>query len=357
MKQSFWLAVLLLLGGCIKVQPFVPLVNKTDSQPLPTSALLSSEDQQELTQLITNETYFDAAVILRNDSVLYTFGEINTPFNAASVRKSIFSALYGIAAGKGLLHPDSSLASLGIDDATNPLRPTEIQATLAQLLSARSGIYLPSLGESAGMVRRKPARGAYLPGEHFYYNNWDFNALPIILQKITNQPVEQLIDVWLAQPLGFTNYTAEHVTYQYDSKVSEYPQTRLYISAMDLARFGALYATQGHWRGQQIIDSAWVALSTSKISKEPNDRDLVEHPFMEGYGYLWWVDDETGTFWADGAGGHFVIVHPAKKLTVVLRNNTGMSGLGVLLYSATNNFEGNEGGDKVYKALLNLLEK
>lgn len=357
MKRIFGFLALLAVNGCIKVQPFVPTINNSDTQPLPTVEALSAADKARLTKLIEDQTFFDAAVVLRNDSLVYAYGEVHTPFNAASVRKSVFSALYGIATNKGILHPDSSLASLGIDDATNPLTPTEKQATLAQLLAARSGVYLPSLGESAGMKRRKPARGAYLPGQHFYYNNWDFNALPIILQKRSNQAVEQLIDAWLAQPLGFTNYSTAHVTYQYDKAVSEYPQTRLYISAMDLARFGALYAMNGRWRGTQIIDSAWVALSTSKISMEPADRDLVEHPFMEGYGYLWWIDDQAGTFWADGAGGHFVIVNPAKKLTVVLRNNTGMSGLGVLLYNATNNYEDNEKGDAVYRALLNLLEE
>lgn len=348
---------MLLLGACIRLDSFVPLVNKPDTQPLASLALLSADDQTSLNDYLKNQTYFDAAVVLRNDSLVYSYGAVFTPYNAASVRKSVFSALYGIAFAKGLLHPDSSLASLGIDDTTNPLSQQEKSATLAQLLSARSGVYLPSLGESEGMKRRKPARGRYAPGEHFYYNNWDFNALPIILQQITNKPVELLIDEWLASELGFTNYTTQHVTYEYNNQVSSFPQTRLYISAMDLARFGALYAMRGQWRGRQLIDTAWVSLSTSKISKEPADADLVENPFMEGYGYLWWIDDESGTFWADGAGGHFCIVDPARRLTVVLRNNTGMSGAGVLIYNATNNYEGNEGGYAVFQEVLKRIEQ
>lgn len=348
---------MLLLGACIRLDSFVPLVNKPDTQPLASLALLSADDQTSLNDYLKNQTYFDAAVVLRNDSLVYSYGAVFTPYNAASVRKSVFSALYGIAFAKGLLHPDSSLASLGIDDTTNPLSQQEKSATLAQLLSARSGVYLPSLGESEGMKRRKPARGRYAPGEHFYYNNWDFNALPIILQQITNKPVELLIDEWLASELGFTNYTTQHVTYEYNNQVSSFPQTRLYISAMDLARFGALYAMRGQWRGRQLIDTAWVSLSTSKISKEPADADLVENPFMEGYGYLWWIDDESGTLWADGAGGHFCIVDPARRLTVVLRNNTGMSGAGVLIYNATNNYEGNEGGYAVFQEVLKRIEQ
>ena len=37
--------------------------------------------------------------------------------------------------------------SLGVDDNT-PLKETEKEATIADLLKARSGIYLPALGES-----------------------------------------------------------------------------------------------------------------------------------------------------------------------------------------------------------------
>jgi CubicO group peptidase (beta-lactamase class C family) len=116
--------------------------------------------------------------------------------NCAFVRKSIYGILYGIAQGQGLIDTTSTLQSLSFDDDKQPLNQTEKSARIADLLKARSGIYLKAGGETALMKESKPQRGAFLPNEHFYYNNWDFNALPQILKQQTGRPVEDLIDQW-----------------------------------------------------------------------------------------------------------------------------------------------------------------
>lgn len=335
--------------GCVKVEPFVDLKNSSTASTISTSNQISEVDQQNITKFIQQKSRFDACVVLYENKLLYQYGDKNIPYNCASVRKSIFGALFGIAAKRGIINLDASLKDLGIDDKTNPLTDTEKTATIRHLLTARSGIYLPSLGESAGMKKRKPNRGTYLPNQHFYYNNWDFNALPIILEKLTGKKIGQLIYEWIAVPCEMQNFLSENVTYEYDSKVTEYPQTRVYISAEDLARFGSLYLTDGKWNGKEVIPSDWVKSSVTAISNEPKDADLLEHPTMEGYGYLWWIDNDEKTFWAEGAGGHFCIIDKTKKMVVVVRNNTGMSGLGTLIYNTTAPYQDTEIGNEVYK--------
>ena len=347
------LAVLLFIG-CLKVDPFVDLQMNPKATPLESLDALSREKKSEIIDLIENQTYFDACVALSGNKIVFEYGDKNTPYNCASVRKSIFSALYGIAEAKGLINIDATLAELGIDDRVNPLTVKEKSATIRNLLTARSGIYLPAAGESGGMIRRKPERGQYLPGEHFYYNNWDFNALPIILEKITGKSIGELIYEWLALPTGMRDFMPENVTYQYVD-YTEYPQTRVYISAEDLARFGSLYLTEGKWNETQVVPSEWIDQSVIAVSHESRDADLLEHPFMEGYAYLWWVDEDENTFWADGAGGHFCIVDRSKNLVVVVRNNTGMSSAGYIFYNAQNPYEPNETGDNVYKSIKSKL--
>jgi CubicO group peptidase (beta-lactamase class C family) len=122
-----------------------------------------------------------------------------------------------------------------------------------------------------------------------------------------------------------------------------------------LARFSALYLTNGIWYNEQLIPATWVYESTQKVSYEPQDADLVEHPFMEGYAYLWWIDEDEQTIWADGAGGHFCIIDRANNLAVVLRNNTGMSPGSLFFYNADNPYEDNEQGDRVYKLIRSKL--
>lgn len=344
---------LILIIGCVEVDTFVNVTENETFKPLNTIDILTDQQKENIDSQIKNDTYFDAVVALKNQDVFYEYGETNIPFNCASVRKSIFSALYGIAQEKGLIDINSTLAELGIDDNKNPLTETEKTATIKDLLTARSGIYIEAAGESRGMKERRPERGEFLPGEHFYYNNWDFNVLPIILEDITGKSIGELIYEWLAVPTGMKIFSPDDVTYQYVD-YTEYPQTRVYMTAEDLARIGSLYLNEGKWGNEQVIPADWVENSVQSVSMQPEDEDLLDNELMEGYAYLWWVDKDENTVWADGSGGQFLVIDKQRNLAVVLRNNTGMSSASFLLYSATERFEPNTDGNEVY---LNIRSK
>ncbi len=336
----------LLLQGCVKTDTFVDIERNPQATTLQKDDIISDQGKDDITGFIKQKTHFDACVALKGNNLVYEYGATHIPYNSASVRKSIFSAVYGIAEEKGLIDLDATLGELGIDDSENPLTETEKTATIRNLLQARSGIYLPAAGESDGMRARKPERGEYLPGEHFYYNNWDFNVLPIILERLTNKTIGELIYEWIAVPTGMRNFAPENVTYQYVD-YTEYPQTRVYITAEDLARIGALYLNQGKWNNTKVIPEIWTKVSVEAVSEQPEDADLLTNELMEGYAYLWWVDEDENTFWADGSGGQFLVVDTTRNLSVVLRNNTGMSAASYILYESTERFEGNIKGNEV----------
>ncbi|QWP74932.1 serine hydrolase [Lysobacter sp. K5869] len=286
--------------------------------PLPRERPADPAAVREAYAYLPAHTRFDAFVALHRGRELARWGEADLPINTHSVRKSLLSALYGIAIARGYVRPEQTLAELGIDDRVVPLTPMEKTATVRDLLMSRSGIYIEAAGEAQGMKDGRPRRGSHRPGEFFYYNNWDFNALGTIFERRTGLSIGEALEQWIARPLGMTAFKAAHVIYDQPS-YSEHRQFVIFMSAADLARFGMLYADQGRWNGRQIVPADWVRDSTRAWSPVP-DRD----PF-DAYGYLWWLDRDADTVWADGWGGQFMIVDARRHLVLVSRNDTGRS--------------------------------
>src|SRR5690606_26930744 len=95
-----------------------------------------------------------ALMIVQDGKVIARWGDVSRKVKMASVRKSLLSALYGIAVEEGRIDLSASLADLGIDD--NPPRLTEEEktATVRDLLTSRSGIYHPAAHETADIKRK-----------------------------------------------------------------------------------------------------------------------------------------------------------------------------------------------------------
>ena len=82
--------------------------------------------------------------VLVDGHTLVDVGDTSRPVRVHSVRKSLISALYGVAYDQGVLVLNATLGEVGIDD-TPPLTSTgEKSATIEDLLTARSGVYLCS---------------------------------------------------------------------------------------------------------------------------------------------------------------------------------------------------------------------
>ncbi len=256
----------------------------------------------------------DALEVIHDGNLVASIGAVRVKTNVASVRKSLISGLIGIAIEKGLIDPGSTLEELGIDERSTPLSPMEASATVLDLLKARSGVYLPSIGESGGMIERRPARGSSAPGEVFYYNNWDFNVLGSIFENETGLDLGVAFNEWIAAPLGMQDFQPGDVRYQ-EAAYTDHRMYRFYMSARDLARFGSLYVNEGRWQDVQIIPSYWIGQTLTKYSGVPYSS------YVDGYGYLWWIDSEGGRYWAEGSGGQYLMIDRVNKLVMVTLND------------------------------------
>ncbi|MFE0015944.1 serine hydrolase domain-containing protein [Mesorhizobium sp. NPDC059054] len=253
-----------------------------------------------------------AFLIVQDGKAIASWGDVTAKINVASVRKSLLSALYGIAVSKGRIDLSKSLASLGIDDKAPALTDTEKTATVRDLLMARSGIYHPAAHETKAIKRKRPERGSHAPGSFWFYNNWDFNALGTIYRQLTGEDIFQSFGTRIARPLGMEDFSPADGRYATEA-ASEHPAYPFRLSARDAARFGQLYLNGGSWAGKQIVPAAWVKESTTAYSWTKRGR--------QGYGYMWWVlsPEEWGpnAAYAAGFGGQVIAYVPSKKLVVV----------------------------------------
>ena len=272
-----------------------------------------SKAEIEGARLYADSLATTSAIFIHDGRLIAEGGETNKRSDVHSVRKSLVSALYGIAVEKGLIDIHRTLDELGFDDHNPPLSKQEKQATLEHLLQARSGIYHASIEDSNS---ERPQRGSHMPGEAFYYNNWSFNAIGIIFERLARRSLGSAFKEWIADPIGMQDFRPEDVVYMHGDE-SEFPAYRFRISTRDLARFSVLYAQNGRWGDQQIVPSAWV------------DSTFTKHSAFDdglGYGYMWWIMPDS-TYMATGTGGQKIIIDPAKKLVTITKVNTGQ-GLG-----------------------------
>ncbi|MDT8859908.1 beta-lactamase family protein [Alkalihalobacillus sp. MEB130] len=257
-----------------------------------------------------------AAMVIYDGKVLFEWGDVSRKSNIHSVRKSFLSALYGIHVNVGTIHIEDTLKELEITDRS-PLSVFEQEATVEDLLTSRSGIFLRAGEESLFMRWNRPEREAHVPGTYFHYNNWDFNVLGTIFNQQTKSDLFQEFYEKIAIPLGMEDYSPEDSFYKFEEDRSIHPSYLFRMSARDMARFGQLYLQDGQWAGQQLIPKEWVKQSTSVQTP-------VRTSQVYGYGYMWWVADnghfeDVGLYSAIGRYGQSIDIIPDKNLVFVHR--------------------------------------
>lgn len=260
-----------------------------------------------------------ALMIVRDGIVVAQWGDVARRLHAFSVRKSLQSALMGIAVSRGVLDTNATLAGLGIDDDP-PLSEAERTARVVDLLTARSGVYHPAAYETPGMRNNRPARGSHLPGTYWFYSNWDFNAVGTIYERAVKRSIFDAFLEEIAVPIGMEDLRREDMEY-FREPASQHPAYLFRMSARDLARFGWLYLNDGAWDGRQIVPKEWVRWST---------RPLADARILGGYGAMWWVATNpndpvlgvpVGTFSARGTGEQDVFVFPPWRMVIVHRGD------------------------------------
>jgi CubicO group peptidase (beta-lactamase class C family) len=260
--------------------------------------------------------------------VLMEYGDLDTLSYLASVRKSILAMLYGNYVASGKVHLDRTLAQLGIDDVGG-LLPSEKEATIRDLLTARSGVYHEA-ANSGDDLASAPPRGSQKHGTYQLYSNWDFNAAGTAFEMETGRNIYDALDTDLATPIGMQDWRRDVQRKTGDSTKSRHLAYHITLSTRDMARVGLLMLREGNWAGTQVVPQSWVKEITRPFTRvrEMNPARRREGPF--GYGHLWWIWDGqwntgayAGAYGAMGVVGQYITVLPALDLVVAHKTVPG----------------------------------
>jgi CubicO group peptidase (beta-lactamase class C family) len=270
-----------------------------------------------LRQYVIDSLNTTGLLIIKGGKIALEYGETDDTSYLASARKSVLSMMYGKYVNNGEIDLNATLKELGIDDV-NQLTDKEKQATIDQIINAKSGVYLPAA--NAGSGANMPKRGEFKPGEHFYYNNWDFNVAGTIFEQKTGKNIYEAFENEFAIPLGFQDFKLANQKKYGNDELSIHPAYHFYLSTRDMARLGYLMLRKGKWNDKQIIPESWINKTTTMVSK------TGEYGLFKGYSYMWWlyIDSDfellEGAYTAAGAWGQYITVIP--KLDMVIAHKT-----------------------------------
>ena len=262
---------------------------------------------------------------------LFEYGDQAHLSYLASVRKSVLAILYGKYVENETIPLNKTLREIGLTDVDG-LLPEELEATVENLITARSGIYHPA-SNSGDSTASAPPRGSQRPGTYYLYNNWDFNAAGAVFEKLTGKDIYDVLESDLAKPIGMQDFDRSQQRKSGDAKRSQHMAYHIYLSTRDMARIGLLMLRGGRWQDRQLVSNAWIRRISSLVTplnemNPPSYRSLGTGNRW-GYGYMWWVWDAPnspgpyqGAFSGMGAGGQYITILPQLDMVVAHKTDT-----------------------------------
>ena len=164
----------------------------------------SADALQRTSAFIRDSANTTGLVVVDRGRIVFDYGDVSELSYLASVRKSILAMLYGSWVERGIIDLDVTLAELGVDDEGGLLE-IERQATVRDLITARSGVY-HAASNGGDDLANAPERGSKEPGSYMLYNNWDFNAAGAVFEQLTGRDIYDEVQSQLATPLQFEDW-------------------------------------------------------------------------------------------------------------------------------------------------------
>lgn len=295
----------------------------------------------ELKQLIETEYQnISGMVVFRKGEVVHEsyyngYGPDDT-VHVASVTKSVFSTLIGVAVDKGYIKSvDQRVLDFFPEYAVPEGEQTIQRVTIRDMLTMtapykydvepyieffKSGNWLKTALDLLG--------GEGRIGDFLYAAMIGTHILSGILVRATGQPVFDFAVEHLFTPLSIhvarsviLHDEAEHAAFFQGKTASGWAADEqginpagwgLTLTAMDMAKIGQLYLNGGVWQGKRIVSAQWIADCTREHSR------WAEAGLR--YGYLWWIADLNGVdaYCAMGDGGNVICCIPEKEVAVAI---------------------------------------
>tara|TARA_B100000959_G_scaffold68449_1_gene72499 strand:+ start:1946 stop:3148 length:1203 start_codon:yes stop_codon:yes gene_type:complete len=277
-----------------------------------------------------SRTDVTALLVLKDGTITYEnywlTGGKSVKWLSASVAKSFISALIGIAIDQGYIN--------SVDDAVTVYVPQLKDSAydgvrIKDILQMSSGaawnedysdpnsdinrsVRIFALGGSLDEFTAS-LKNEKKPGTFNRYNSTDTQVLGMLLREATGISVTQYMQKMLWDPIG----AEDNAYWLLDSENMEVAYGGFNATARDYAKLGELYRLEGNINGTQIVPSNWIQASITPDAAHlmPGENALSDYPL--GYGYQWWIPDDSGDFMAIGVYNQFIYVSPQNNVVAV----------------------------------------
>ena len=277
-----------------------------------------------------DRTDVSALLILKDGKIRYEnywlTGGREVKWISMSVGKSFVSALIGIALDQGHIKSIQDPVTIYVPQLKDSAYDGVSIKDILQMSSGAS--WNEDYGDPNSDINRSVrifALGGSLdefaasltnenePGTFNRYNSTDTQVLGMLLREATGTSVTEFMQEMLWDPIG----AEDNAYWLLDSENMEVAYGGLNATARDYAKLGELYRLRGRMNNKQIIPEKWVDESVRPDAPHlmPGENPMSDYPL--GYGYQWWIPDESGDYMAIGVYNQFIYVSPKNNSVVV----------------------------------------
>jgi CubicO group peptidase (beta-lactamase class C family) len=271
-----------------------------------------------LLQKYLDSTESIAYILIQNDSIItekyWGVGSSQSQTNSFSMAKSITTMLVQIAIQKGIIASwDSKVINylpelrgeyaglLSLDHLAKMTAGLDWNEHYKNPFDITAQAYYSSDIESLMLNKVAVYKE---PGLVYEYQSGATQLLALCLIKATGESLSTLTEEWLWSSMNAENSATWHL----DSEGGkELAYCCFSSNARDFARFGKLLLNQGNWGKKSILDSTFVAESSTGIMNN-------------FYGRSFWLyqDEQVGdVFYMRGILGQYIIVIPSHNAVMV----------------------------------------
>ena len=266
----------------------------------------------ELNDMIMGDSATQALIVSHNGKILleeYGEGYNKTDFvTSQSIAKAFYAVLFGVAIEKGLLNeldePIKNYLPVWKDDERGEI-------TIRNLLEMKSGLYRSESWNEEMFLSSNNLDFALnvelvsKPGELFEYNNVNTALLGPVIEQIFNASPHEVLKKEILEPLGITDYGLWK-----DHALNDVTFHGIDMAPIDFIKFGQLYAQNGMWDGQQIINKQFLEESIQPISEGPGE-------FYGMHTSIRKITETKRLLVKEGFNGQYLFVIPEHDLVVV----------------------------------------
>lgn len=150
------------------------------------------------------------------------------------------------------------------------------------------------------------------PGTFNRYNSCDTHVLGMVLARATDMAVSEYLEQTLWHPLGME----DDCFFLVDGKGVEASAMGMNATLRDYSKLGLMFLRKGQVGSLMLLPDGWYqgCSTASQPHLKPGHRKSASYPY--GYGYQWWLPDESGAFAAIGVYYQFIWVDPVNEVVI-----------------------------------------